>query len=106
MTSNANNTQVIQIIQKLCIIRKSERMFWHRMFRHKIAETDVSAYSDRIQRLPKRMFRHFHDCRNGCFDTMCRNCFWPKHPAPLGNGLAGTLICIRYNAGLFVLSSN
>ena len=57
-------------------------MFRHWTFRHKIAETDVSAHSDRIQRLQKRMFRHFHDCRNGCFGTMCRNCFWPKHPAP------------------------
>ena len=47
MTSNANNTQVIQIIPKLYIIRKSGRVFRHRMFRHKIAETDVSAHSDR-----------------------------------------------------------
>ena len=33
-------------------------MFRHWTFRHKIAETDVSAHSDRIQRLQKRMFRH------------------------------------------------
>ena len=28
---------------------------------------------------------YFNDCRNGCFGTMCRNCFWPKHPAPFAN---------------------
>ena len=69
MTSNANNMQVIQIIPKLYIIRKSGWMFRHRMFQHKIAETDVSAHSDRtstiaetdvsaLQRLQKWMFRH------------------------------------------------
>ena len=26
---------------------------------------------------------NFNDCRNGCFGTICRNCFGPKHPAPV-----------------------
>ena len=71
------------------------------MFLHKIAETVVSAQCAELQRLPKGMFRHFHDCRNGCFGTCAetvfgRNIRLPSHRGATQRHGSATYSITRY----------